>query len=376
VLERIKETGDIFYAQADRKWIQDGVAVRVSMIGFDDGSETRRFLNENPDDNPDGALDRALPVEGINTNLTSALDLTQARRLKENVEISFQGPSPKAAFDIDAGLAQRMLNQPINPNHRPNSDVVRPLMTAKDLAQGSRSRWTLDFDLMSEEQAAFYEVPFEYVKKNVLPLRLERRDDFRGNWWQFARPRPEMRNALRGKTRFIATPRHSKHRVFVWAPAAVLCNDSTIVFARDDDYFIGILHSRPHELWARATGTQLREVTSGFRYTPTTCFETFPFPQPTEIQKGGIAEVAAELNRLREGWLNPDTSTGMLSEKELKARTLTNLYNQRPTWLVNAHRTLDAAVFAAYGWPEPPDQLSDAEILARLLKLNLEREPA
>ena len=82
VLQRIKETGDIFYAQADRKWIQDGVAVRVSMVGYDDGSETRRLLNESPDDDPHGALDRARPVEGINANLTSGLDLTTARRLK------------------------------------------------------------------------------------------------------------------------------------------------------------------------------------------------------------------------------------------------------------------------------------------------------
>lgn len=50
--------------------------------------------------------------------------------------------------------------------------------------------------------------------------------------------------------------------------------------------------------------------------------------------------------------------------------TLTNLYNQRPTWLDNAHQKLDAAVFAAYGWP---NDLSDDDILARLLALNLER---
>ena len=124
VLERIKETGDIFYAQADRKWIQDGVAVRVSMIGFDDGSETRRFLNETPDDDPSGALDRARPVEGINANLTYRSDLTKARRLKENLDICFMGPSAKAPFDVDAGLARRMLAAP-NPDGRPNASPRR-----------------------------------------------------------------------------------------------------------------------------------------------------------------------------------------------------------------------------------------------------------
>jgi hypothetical protein len=94
VLQRIKETGDIFYAQADRKWIQDGVAVRVSMVGFDDGSETRRLLNESKDDAPEHALARARPVEGINANLTHQADVTRARRLKENLGIAFKGPVP------------------------------------------------------------------------------------------------------------------------------------------------------------------------------------------------------------------------------------------------------------------------------------------
>ena len=85
-----------------------------------------------------------------------------------------------------------------------------------------------------------------------------------------------MRKALETKERFIATPATAKHRVFVWISKSVLCNQGTLVFARDDDYFFGVLHSRMHELWARAQGTQLREVESGFRYTPTSTFETFP----------------------------------------------------------------------------------------------------
>ena len=101
-------------------------------------------------------------------------------------------------------------------------------------------------------------------------------------------------------------------------------------------------------------------------YTPTTCFETFPFPRPTEEQREAIGAIAAELNRLREGWLNPEG----VSAAELKRRTLTNLYNQRPTWLDNVHARLDAAVADAYGWPA---DLADGEILERLLALNLER---
>ena len=142
-----------------------------------------------------------------------------------------------------------------------------------------------------------------------------------------------------------------------------------VAVASDDDYLFGVLSSSIHELWARQVGSQLREADSGGTYTPTTCFDTFPFPRPTEEQREIIGTAAAELNGLREGWLNPPgTSTA-----ELRKRTLTNLYNQRPTWLDNAHARLDAAVSNAYGWPA---DLPDAEIPERLLTLNLERAEA
>ena len=118
----------------------------------------------------------------------------------------------------------------------------------------------------------------------------------------------------------------------------------------------------------------------GTRYTtrgqaalhPTTCFETFPFPEPDEAQRAAIAGAAARLNELREGWLNPVNTDGSpaLSGRDLARRTLTNLYNRRPDWLNNAHTALDAAVANAYGWPAT---LDDAEILERLLSLNLQR---
>jgi hypothetical protein len=139
-----------------------------------------------------------------------------------------------------------------------------------------------------------------------------------------------------------------------------------VAVCRDDDYTFGVLHSRVHEAWARGMGTQLREVESGFRYTPTTCFETFPFPHPTDGQRDAIADAARDLDRLRTGWLNPPG----LSDADLAKRTLTNLYNARPSWLAQAHERLDAAVLAAYGWPS---DLKTEDLLARLLDLNLSR---
>ena len=348
VLKRIKESGEIFWAVSDQDWVLDGATVHVSIAAFDNGSEETRTL--------DGQA-----VATINPDLTCAANVTQAEMLKENQGISFQGPSPKAPFDIDGDIARAMLAASGNPNKRPNSDVVKPLATAVDLTRGSRGRWTIDFALMTMEEAAQYEAPFEYVKRVVKPARETRRDDYRGCWWQYARPRPEMRAALQGLSRHIATPRHSKHRIFVWLHETALANDSTIVFTRSDDYFFGVLHSGIHEVWARAQGTQLREEESGARYTPTTSFETFPFPKPTPAQESAIAEAARELVAKRDEWL---------AGQDTKPRHLTRLYNERPTWLDLAHQKLDAAVFAAYGWaPAMPD----AEILEKLLKLNQER---
>lgn len=351
VLKRIKESGDIFWAVSDRDWILDGATVHVSIAAFDNGAEESRIL--------DGQA-----VVTINPDLSSAADLTAARTLKENLNLCFMGPSAKAPFDIDGETARAMLAATGNPNKRPNSDVIRPVASGIDLTRGSRGCWTIDFGLMPMEEAAQYEAPFEYVKRVVKPARETRRDDYRGCWWQYARPRPEMREALKGLARHIATPEVSKHRIFVWLSPEVLCNQQTLVFARADDYFFGVLHSRIHEVWALKQGTQLREKESGARYTPTTSFETFPFPKPTPAQESAIADAARELVAKRDEWL---------AGQDSKPRHLTRLYNERPTWLDLAHRKLDAAVFAAYGWDAA---MTDADLLAALLALNHERTAA
>lgn len=113
-------------------------------------------------------------------------------------------------------------------------------------------------------------------------------------------------------------------------------------------------------------------------YNNSVCFETFPLPWPPGQEPAGdpcveaIAGTAKTLNELRENWLNPPDASGA----ELKTRTLTNLYNARPTWLANAHAALDRAVWAAYGWPEDevPAEVDDDALLGRLLALNTERK--
>ena len=354
VLERIKKTGDVFFAYADEPWILAGAAVHISFIGQDDGSQTERTLNGGP-------------VAAINADLTSGLDLTKARPLRENLGISFMGDTKGGPFDIDADTAGRLLASP-NPDGRSNADVVRPWVNGLDIASRSRGMWIIDFGIdMPEREAALYEAPFEYVREHVRPERARnRRAAYAERWWLHVEPRSGMRKALAGLPRYLATPIVTKHRLFVWLTPGVLADHALIVFARDDDYAFGALHSRVHEVWARATGTQVREAESGFRYTPTSTFETFPLPRPSDAQRDAIAEAARDLDRLRNGWLNPPG----LSEADLAERTLTNLYNARPTWLAQAHDRLDAAVLAAYGWP--PD-LDSEELLTRLLALNLTR---
>jgi type II restriction/modification system DNA methylase subunit YeeA len=184
-----------------------------------------------------------------------------------------------------------------------------------------------------------------------------------------------MRAALAGLSRFIGTARVATHRLFVWIDAGTLPDSQIIVFAREDDYFFGVLHSRAHEVWSLRMGTWLG-VGNDPRYTPTTCFETFPLPWPPgqepwddpRVQE--IAVAAKELDEKRRAWLDPPDA----APEELKKRTLTNLYNARPAWLAQMHARLDRAVWAAYGWDDPdPAAVPEEEILARLLALNRER---
>ena len=344
VLARIKETGDIFAAISDKDWVLEGANVNISIVCFDDGSETARTLDH-------------APAASINADLTSGADIAQAKRLSENANISFMGATKVGPFEITKELAEEMLRQH-NPHGKPNSEVVKRWIIGRDINQHSRNMWIIDFGVdMPEADAALYEAPFEYVVANVKPDRIQnRRRRYAELWWLHAEARPGMRRALAGLPRYIGTSMVSRHRMFSFIDGDVLPDATIIVFARDDDYFFGVLHSRIHGIWASALGTQLEDRP---RYTPTTCFETFPFPEPSEEQREAIALAARTLNQWRENVLRGDPK-----------ETLTKLYNKRPAWLVNAHAALDAAVADAYGWPAT---LPDGEILERLLALNLER---
>jgi type II restriction/modification system DNA methylase subunit YeeA len=390
-LERITDSTRIFEAWADEAWINDGAAVRVSLVCFGIG---------------DGARLDGSDVSEIHADLRSGEDLTTASRLVENSGASFFGLALAGDFSIDYTIASAWLRLP-NPNGRPNSDVVRPLWNGKDLTARWEGRWTVDFGPAMEEcDAMLYEAPFAHVLANVKPVRLTNNRKSRAEkWWRHGEARPAMRKALSGLGRYIATSEKSKHRFFVWLDERIAPDNRLVVIARNDDVTLGILSSRIHVCWALAVGSTLEDRPA---YATTTCFDTFPFPagltprdtapvagQPTppclagEVTAANIAAAARRLNELRENWLNPPEWVERVPEvvpgypdrivakpgheAELKKRTLTNLYNARPAWLDNAHKALDAAVAAAYGWPDYTPAMPDEEILRRLLALNLER---
>ncbi|NDW45694.1 class I SAM-dependent DNA methyltransferase [Ruegeria sp. PrR005] len=394
VLKPVVETGRIFDAWSDEEWTVEGAAVRVSMVCFDrmHGQPSR--------------LD-GMAVPKIFSDLAHARggsDLASVSKLAENRAVAFQGTIKVGPFDLSRKDAQMLIELPSNANGRLNSEVVVPWANGIDVVRRPQDKWIIDFGaVMSQKDACFFEKPYEWVMEKVKPQRDQvRRQNHRENWWLHGEARPGMRKALDGLARFIATPETSKYRLFVWLPHTTLPGHKLYAIARSDDTAFGVLSSTFHELWSVSLGSK-HGAGNDHRYTTSTTFETFPFPQgltpnmsaadyANDPRAKKIAEAAAELNRLRENWLNPPDLVTRVpemvegypdrllpkddkAEKELRKRTLTNLYNARPAWLDHAHKRLDEAVAEAYGWGDDwrAGKLTDDEILARLFHLNQER---
>ncbi len=418
VLQRVIGATRIFDAWPDETWVSDGAAVRVSLVSFGHSTQNAQLA--------------AQPVTAIYADLKAvaegaeSLDLTTAQPLPENAGASFFGFCLAGPFTIEAATARAWLRLP-NPNGRPNADVLSPIWNGADISRRPDDRWAIDFGAARDaNESSLYDSPFAHVLANVKPLRdANKRASRAQRWWLHGETRPGLRRAGEGMPRWIVTSETAKHRYFVWLPKGVAPEHKLVVFSRADDVMFGLLSSRSHNLWAVATGGRLG-VGNDPVYSTSKCFLPFPFPagltpadtahQRTETtQPDGalipadlppavraiaesIAHAAKRLVTLRDAWLNPPEWTervpevvplGMTAspypdrivckpgfEKELAKRTLTNLYNQRPAWLAQAHAQLDAAVAAAYGWADWSASMADDEILRRLLALNRERSGA
>lgn len=393
VLEDIKASLQIYRAYSDEPWTVEGAAVRVSIACFGDKKQIISPV----------MLDGET-VSEISASLTplakGTVNTSKVGKISDNEGIAYQGIKRVGQFEIPYETAKGWLQLPENPNGRTNADVLKPWASGFDVLRRPQDMWIIDYGWDTpENKACLYEKPFEFLREHVKPTRVGKREK-RANeeWWIYYWPRPEMRKKLNKTTRYLATPSVAKYRLFRWINSIVVPDGSLVVITRDDDFFFGVLHSKPHVLWSLHCGSTLEDRPA---YTPTTSFDTFPFPKGMEPNRPAselaknpkaqkIAEAARKLNELRENWLNPVGAVKRVPEvvpsypdrivpadkdaaKILARRTLTNLYNENPTWLQNAHKELDDAVAEAYGWPT---NLTDDEILEKLFALNQQRAKA
>ena len=168
----------VYDAWSDEPWVIDGAAVRVSLICF-----SRTDDEHLPEKRLDGEL-----VDEIHADLRAkrggaGIDLTGAARLSANIGVAFMGDTKGGPFDIPDDLARKWLRLPVNPNGRPNTDVLKPWTNGMDLTRRPAGKWIVDFGWeMTEGQAALYEEPFRYIKEHVWAMRQRnRRESYRIN---------------------------------------------------------------------------------------------------------------------------------------------------------------------------------------------------
>ena len=381
----------IVFALSDEPWIVDGADVRVSLVVCAKDNWASHTL--------DGKQ-----VARITPDLKALdIDLRARRPLAENHKIAVRGVEKGGPFEIDGVTARQLIAQPLNPNGKGNDAVVKRYVTVADIVGRGADQWIIDFFGYDLDETALFEAPFAIVESKVRQARAGNREARQSDrWWLFRRSGDQARSVLKAKRRVLCTGLVTKHRVFRWLSPAMIPDTRVILLDTESEVIFGIVSSRIHETWTLAT-CQFHGVGNDPVYTPGDCFETFPFPDGLTPDRSvinyahdphamKIACAAAQLNQLRESWLNPADRIVRKPEvvpgypdrilpkdadaaKELKKRTLTNLYNARPQWLANAHAALDEAVAEAYGWGDDwrAGLLTDDEILARLFRLNQER---
>jgi hypothetical protein len=339
--------GTITDAVSSQKWPGEA-KVHVSLVNWVKGDGVGpNFLD-------------GVPVPGIDPSLrANAADTWSARRIAANKRRAFYGPVPIGkGFVVSAAEAGMLRDTP------GNSAVVRPYLTGSDITDAPDQeprRWTIDFGTMPLEDARRFTDVLDIVRRSVKPDRdRNNRESYRRRWWQFGEPCVEMRAAIEGLPRFAVGLSTGKRACFVWADRGTSMNNSTVVFALEDDFSMGVLLSRAHGAWAWVQASTLE---TRLRYTPSSVFETFPWAGAfaDAEQRERVAEASRRLLARR--------SEICLAEQI----GLTTLYNQvdEGAWtdLKALHQSLDEAVAACYGWPAKVAQ-DDGEIVRRLVDLN------
>ena len=269
VLDAIAKSTRFFDAWSDEGWVNDGAAVRVSLVCFGKAEGSRL----------DGEAVEFINSDLSATNLNSeSLDLTQAKKLPVNASSCFLGPEKNGKFEISGQLAREWLRCP-NVNGLPSALVLKPRYNGVDLQRRYTDGWVIDFGTsLLEIDAAGFEKPFDWVVRYVKPDRDTNADkNRRVNWWRFGRTGGDFRSAVHPLKRYLCMSAHTKHIVFSWLDMAVMPDKALVVVARQDDVFFGLVNSRFHQLWALGLCTWLG-VGNDARYNAGNCFETYPFP--------------------------------------------------------------------------------------------------
>lgn len=285
------------------------------------------------------ALDE-VRVEAIDTALQeSTIPVADVPAIKANRGRAFQGFLPGAKYDLTIEEGRQLLALS-DANY---ADVVKPYLHGRDIAASvdqRPSRFVMDFAQMTLEEAMRYPAALEALRGQAKTAR-ERSTSYERNprWWQFLWPRPDFRRALDGSSRFIAGTRVGKRVLFIWCEPDWRPSDATNMFVLDSDYAMGVLTSRIHADWAAKKSSTFEDR---IRYTPSSAFETFPWPQASDGQREQIGSFARELVGLR---------ATLCAEHEIG---LTTLYNRVDDGAFDAlrslHHHLDLAVLDAFGW--------------------------
>ncbi len=344
----VRQGGVITNAVSKQPWTGAAV-VNVSIVNW---------IKNRP--SPETFILDGAGVAGITSSLRPISSQTgRPARLAYNRFRAFQGVTPCGdGFVVDEEEAAKLLSR----SEADYGIAVRRYLGGDDIAEDPQQlprRWIIDFAQMSLEEVQKYPAALEIVRSRVKPDRDRRnREPNRTFWWRFERTRPEMREALADRSRFVVANRYGKRLLTCWVGSTVCPSGQVVVFAFDDDYSMGVLSSGIHTAWAWSESSTLRV---DLRYTPTSAFETFPWPTPTAAQREAVADFARRAVARRQE---------ICRERQIG---LTKLYNEVDEGayrdLAQLHRELDEAVAAAYGWPKSAAH-DPAESNRRLLELN------
>ena len=338
----VNNNGVIYDAVSSQEWSGEA-AVYVSIVNWSKQESDRKFLDGNS-------------VCFINSSLKSEIDVTQATKLKKNLNICFQGVIPVGKGFI---VTEEKVNAWIKADSR-NQEVLKLFSMGNNLASnphGKPERWIIDFSNLTLEEVSEYKLPFAHVKTNVKPERQNNRESvMREKWWRFKRTNEAMRTAIAPLPFCFAVPRVSKWAIFVPFPSNWLAGDLNVVIASNDFYILGILTSKIHRLWVKTQSSSLGHI-HNFRYTHLTCFETFPFPQNRTSPL--VAKIRATMQELHQ------YRTEQMESKQWGITKLYNEYFHEPaSQLYKLHAKLDKLVMQIYGFSDSDD------LLEKLLQLN------